>query len=119
RSLSVYSDVAGLPNVNNYLDLDPTYKDERGNPLIRMTYDYSDSDRNRAKYIQEKVREVLKEMGADSLSEKDDFEHYDNRHYQAKHNTGGTIMVEYPETSYVNTYLTIYYIDNLYIIVST
>src|SRR5699024_11363785 len=61
RSLSVYSDVAGLPNVNNYLDLDPTYKDERGNPLIRMTYDYSDSDRNRAKYIKEKVREVLKE----------------------------------------------------------
>src|SRR5699024_12001606 len=67
RSLSMYSYVAGLLNVNNYLDLDPTYKDERGNALIRMTYDYSDSDRKREKYIQDKSREVLKEIGADSL----------------------------------------------------
>ena len=27
---------------NNYLDLDPTYKDPLGRPLMRMTFDYQD-----------------------------------------------------------------------------
>ncbi len=27
-----------------YLDLDPTYKDDYGDPLLRVTYDYTDQD---------------------------------------------------------------------------
>ena len=30
---------------NNYLDLDPTYKDPLGRPLMRMTFDYHDNER--------------------------------------------------------------------------
>src|SRR5699024_6120468 len=55
-------------------------------------------------------------MGADSLSEKDDFEHYDNRPYQATHNTGGTIMGEDPETSAVNSYLQMWDTENLFVV---
>ena len=29
---------------NHYLDLDPTYKDAIGRPLMRMTFNYSDND---------------------------------------------------------------------------
>src|SRR5699024_2597336 len=116
RSLAVYSYGAGLPHIHNYLDLDPTYKDERGNPLIRMTYDYSESDKKRAKFLQGKVREILEEMGADSISEEDDFEHYDIRPYQATHNTGGTIMGADPETSVVNNYLQMWDADNVFVL---
>src|SRR5690625_5788023 len=55
-------------------------------------------------------------MGANSLSEKDDFEHYDNRPYQATHNTGGTIMGEDPETSAVNSYLQMWDTENLFVV---
>src|SRR5690625_6708053 len=55
-------------------------------------------------------------MGADSFSEKDDFEHYDNRPYQATHNTGGTIMGEDPETSAVNSYLQMWDTENLFVV---
>ena len=34
-----------MPAASNYLDLDPTYKDALGRPLIRMTYNFTDNDR--------------------------------------------------------------------------
>ena len=30
---------------NNYLDLDPTYVDGYGRPLLRMTFDFPENDR--------------------------------------------------------------------------
>jgi gluconate 2-dehydrogenase alpha chain len=32
----------------NYLDLDPTYKDAIGRPLVRMTYNFKDNDHKMA-----------------------------------------------------------------------
>ena len=29
---------------DNYLDLDPTYKDRHGRPLLRMTFDFPDNE---------------------------------------------------------------------------
>ena len=31
-------------NRNNYLDLDPTYKDQLGRPLLRLTYNFVEND---------------------------------------------------------------------------
>lgn len=116
KSLSIDTEGASLPHIHNYLDLDPTYKDVHGRPLVRLTYDYSDMDRNRGYFLDEKIREILKEMGADMLSEPDDLDHYDIRPYQATHNTGGVIMGDDPETSAVNPYLQMWDADNVFVV---
>src|SRR5699024_11589917 len=76
---------------NNYLSLDPTYKDENGNSLLRMTYDFTDQDRNLHEYTSEKAVKIMKEMGADSVDKAEMSEHYDIVPYQSTHNTGGVI----------------------------
>src|SRR5699024_1384097 len=42
RNIGIVSQRATLPHKNHYLDLDPTYKDEIGYPLIRLTFDYTE-----------------------------------------------------------------------------
>lgn len=116
RTLDVYSEGASMPHVNNYLSLDPTYKDSFGNPLLRMTYNYTDMDRERAKFLSEKAVEVLKEMGADHISKNDDLEDYDIVPYQATHNTGGVVMGSNPETSAVNNYLQMWDAENVFVV---
>ncbi|MDI9682620.1 GMC family oxidoreductase, partial [Burkholderia cenocepacia] len=34
-----------------YLDLDPTYRDSYGQPLLRMTFDWKDNDIRMAQYV--------------------------------------------------------------------
>lgn len=116
RSLRVFTYGATLPHVNNYLDLDPTYKDVHGNPLLRMTYDYTDSDRKRGKFLNKKIREILENMGADHISEDQSLDHYDITEYQASHNTGGAIMGADPETSVVNPYLQMWEAENVFVV---
>src|SRR5699024_2932634 len=50
---------------HNDLDLDPTHKDEFGDPLIRVTNKATDRDRNMAQFGIEKCKEIIEEMGAD------------------------------------------------------
>src|SRR5699024_594370 len=49
----------------NYMDLDPTYKDSFNDPLLRVTYDISDHDRRVREFSNEKMKELMEEMGAD------------------------------------------------------
>lgn len=119
RSLEVYSYGATLPHVDNYLDLDPTYKDQHGNPLLRMTYDFSESDLKRAEFLNEQTRKVVKEMGADHISDNEELTGYDNRGYQATHTAGGVIMGADPETSAVNSYLQMWDAENVFVVGSS
>src|SRR5699024_8433036 len=65
RSLNVWFTPGVLPWWHNYLDLDPTYKDAFGDPLLRVTNKYTDQDRNIAKFGIKKCSEVMEKMGAD------------------------------------------------------
>src|SRR5690606_39145468 len=42
---------ASMAHRENYLDLDPTYTDRFGRPLMRMTYDFTENDRRLSEYI--------------------------------------------------------------------
>src|SRR6185436_7913254 len=42
----------------NYLDLDPTYRDAYGLPLLRMTFDWNDNDLRMMKYMNERCIEI-------------------------------------------------------------
>ncbi|WP_059105053.1 GMC family oxidoreductase [Shouchella shacheensis] len=116
RSLSITSQGASMPTSYNYLDLDPTYKDAYGLPLLRMTYDYSDQDRNLFNYIGKVTDEIMQEMGASHINERDNLEHYDIVPYQTTHNTGGVIMGSDPETSAVNNYFQMWEAENVFVV---
>lgn len=116
RHINVHTYGAVMPHVNNYLDLDPTYKDVHGKPLVRMTFDFSETDRKRGEFLNNKTKEIMQEMGATHVSDNESLEHYDITKYQATHNTGGVIMGADPETSAVNNYLQMWEADNVFVV---
>src|SRR5690606_20353122 len=65
RVLNIGSQGASMPFRHNFLDLDPTYKDAYGVPLLRLTYNFTEQDKNLYKYVAERSAEIMKEMGAD------------------------------------------------------
>ena len=49
-------------NRNNYIDLDPTYKDRLGRPLMRMTFDFHDNELKMSAYLTDRLAEIAKAM---------------------------------------------------------
>ena len=102
---------------DNYLDLDPTYKDAFGQPLLRMTFDWKDNDMAMTAFISTKVEQIAKAMGPKHISMgfKKKGDHYDVRPYQSTHNTGGAIMGTDPNTSAINRYLQTWDVPNVFV----
>ena len=90
----------------NHLDLDPTYKDAHGRPLMRMTFNWQENDLKMTQYQKLRVEEVAKAMKPDLMQAgfKSFGAQYDVRPYQTTHNTGGHIMSEKPTEGVVNRY---------------
>ena len=114
RNVIIVSQRAILPHKDHYLDLDPTYKDDYGDPLIRVTFDYTEMDHKRNEFLVEKCAEVAKEMGADIIDIIPMAEHFGGR-FTFQHDAGGVIMGANPETSAVNNYLQMWDVDNLFV----
>lgn len=104
-----------MPHSENFLDLDPTYKDAYGVPLLRMTYNWTDQDRKLAYYLSTQANKVLKEMGADIITEPYELGDYSIVPYQSTHNTGGVIMGNDPDISAVNTYQQSWDAENVFV----
>lgn len=100
----------------NYLDLDPTYKDAWGLPLLRMTFDFPENDLRMSSYCTDKAIEIGKRMGGKLVTGTPRKGPYDITVYQTTHNTGGTIMGTDPFTSVVNRYLQNWDVPNVFII---
>ncbi|MBU5211370.1 MULTISPECIES: GMC family oxidoreductase [Heyndrickxia] len=115
RTISIGAQGASMPWQDNYLDLDPTYKDAFGDPLIRMTFNWKDQDRQLSKFLGEKTAGMLKEMGATKVNQGGQkVGNFDVRNYQSTHNTGGSIMGADPETSALNNYLQMWDCENVF-----
>src|SRR5690625_3135346 len=115
RTLSLWYTAATMSYWHNYLDLDPTYKDDFNDPLIRVTNKFTDQDINIAKFGIEKCKEMLEEMGADIIDE-DEVPNEFNHILHGGHYAGGVIMGDDPETSAVNNYLQMWDVDNLFVV---
>jgi gluconate 2-dehydrogenase alpha chain len=100
----------------NYLDLDPTYKDAWGLPLLRMTFDFHDNDLKMSSYITQKAVEIGQAMGAKKVEGQPRKRPYTVTQYQTTHNTGGTVMGSDPATSVVNPWLQSWDVSNLFVI---
>jgi gluconate 2-dehydrogenase alpha chain len=112
-SLSVHG--ASMAYRQNYLDLDPTYRDRYGRPLMRMTFDFTENDRRLSEYITPFAADLARRMGGREIKVGELDEHYDIWPYQTTHNTGGTIMGATPEDSVVNRYLQSWQLHNLFV----
>src|SRR5262249_47750432 len=47
---------------DNYMDLDPTYKDALGRPLVRMTYNGTENDHAMSRYLVAKLEGIIRAM---------------------------------------------------------
>ncbi|MFC0525932.1 GMC family oxidoreductase [Pontibacillus salicampi] len=116
RTLTVVSQGASLPHRENFLDLDPTYKDAYGLPLLRMTYNFTDQDRKLHQFMTKKTAEISEKMGASKTVPTPTLGDYSIVPYQTTHNTGGAIMGKDPEDSVVNNYLQHWQAENLFVV---
>src|SRR5699024_10435683 len=114
KNLSLRSQRTFLPRKEYYLDLDPTYTDDSGDPLIRITWDYSEQDKKMGEFLVDKCVEILEEMGADIIERNETPDHFDGN-LAFQHNAGGVIMGEDPKTSAVNNYMQMWDMDNLFV----
>jgi gluconate 2-dehydrogenase alpha chain len=100
----------------NYLDLDPTYRDAWGLPLLRMTFDFPDNDVRMARYVTKKASEIGHRMGAKIVVNEPRTKPFVVTTYQSTHNTGGTVMGNDPATSVVNRYCQTWDVSNVFVV---
>ena len=88
RNMAITSHGTCLSYRHNYLDLDPTYKDAYGLPLLRMTFDWNDNELRMMKYIDERCAEIGRAMNGSRLGGKTKGTHFGLVGYQSTHNVG-------------------------------
>jgi len=116
KAASISTHGAVMSHRGNYLDLDPTYRDVYGRPLLRMTFDYADNERKMSDYLTDKAAEIAKAMGPREIKPSPRTGPYSIVPYQTTHNTGGAIMGTDPRTSAVNRYLQSWDLHNLFVV---
>ncbi len=105
-----------LPYDDQFMDLDPTYRDRYGFPLLRITFDWHENDYNLIRYLSPKMREILEGMGAKNIVTQEELEPYSIGPYQSTHNTGGAIMGTDPGNSVVNKYGQVWDTPNVFVV---
>ena len=100
----------------NYLDLDPTYKDAWGLPLLRMTFDFPANDLKMSAFITDKAVAIGRAMGGKQVAGSARKGPYTVTQYQSTHNTGGTVMGNDRASSAVNRYLQSWDVSNVFVI---
>jgi gluconate 2-dehydrogenase alpha chain len=98
-----------------YLDLDPTYKDRFGRPLMRMTIDFHDNELKMSAFLTDKYAEILQKAGAKQVVKQPRIGPYDVTTYQTSHLCGGAIMGDNPGDSALNRYLQSWDVPNLFV----
>jgi gluconate 2-dehydrogenase alpha chain len=98
-----------------YLDLDPTYRDIHGRPLLRMTFDFHDNELKMSRFLTARAEEIARAMKPREIRSHPRGRHYDIEPYQTTHNTGGAIMGADPNTSVVNSYLQSWDVPNVFV----
>src|SRR6266852_3887300 len=116
RSFNLNTQGACQSYRGNYLDLDPTYRDAYGLPLLRMTFDRRDNEHKMSVYVTNKGAEIGKAIGASKMNVNPRTGKYTIVPYQSTHNTGGVVMGADPATSAVNKYLQSWDVPNVFVV---
>ena len=100
---------------DNFMALDPTYKDALGRPMIRLTYNATENDHKMSRYLVEKMEGVIKAMNPTHYEVHNRPKNFTIVPYQSTHCTGGTVMGADPKSSVVNRYLQAWNAHNLFV----
>jgi gluconate 2-dehydrogenase alpha chain len=92
RTLGLAAHSSGTAHRHNYLDLDPTYRDAVGNPLLRMTFDHSENAKKLAAQSAVALNRIAQAAQPTHLSPAKGVASWSVAPYQSTHNTGGTAM---------------------------
>jgi gluconate 2-dehydrogenase alpha chain len=104
-----------LPYGDQFLDLDPNYRDSLGLPLLRITYDFHENDYNLYRYLAARCTEIMERIGPTRMKDTPELEPYTIYEYQSTHNTGGAIMGSDPANSVTNKYGQVWDTPNLFV----
>jgi gluconate 2-dehydrogenase alpha chain len=104
-----------LPYDDQFLDLDPVYKDGLGAPLLRLTFDWHDNDRNMVRFIFGKCKEIMQRMGANPMDATTELQPFEIHLYKSTHPTGGAIMGSDPGNSVCNKYGQLWDTPNVFV----
>jgi len=105
---------------SRYADLDPVYRDAWGDPLLRLTYDWTANERRLARAVGGVAKHILAASGAAPIEVRDTLPQcYDTAAYQNSHLAGGAIMGASPQDSAVDRELRSWDLDNLWIVGSS
>jgi gluconate 2-dehydrogenase alpha chain len=115
RAMSISVHGSSYAQAGNYLSLDPTYKDQFGRPMLRMTFDFPDNDLKMTQYCADRATDVARNMGASHVHPKARKGPYSIVPYQTTHNVGGTMMGDTPADSVVNKYSQNWDVPNLFV----
>jgi gluconate 2-dehydrogenase alpha chain len=116
RSAPILLNGEVLAYKGNYMDLDPTYKAQDGDPLLRITFDWRENERRMTEFFVPKAVEIAHAMGAKEVTAFPGLKHYDARIYQGTQLHGGTILGTSPNRSVVNTYQQSWQLSNLFVL---
>ena len=116
RSCSISIQGACQSYRTNYLDLDPTYRDAYGLPLLRMTFDRHENEHKMSAWLTNKAAEIAKTIGPAKMNVNPRTGKYTIVPYQSTHNTGGAAMGPDPAISAVNKYLQSWDVPNVFVV---
>ena len=113
----------------NFMDLDPTYTDKWGDPLLRMTLDWTEYEMRQMAFgarIAGRLMEAIAQVSGATLVKGESggrgdgaFHHYNAAAYTTTHIQGGAIMGTSPDQSVVNTWLQHWSMPNLFVVGSS
>jgi gluconate 2-dehydrogenase alpha chain len=115
KTVGIAAHGAVMSHRGNYLDLDPTYTDVFGRPMLRMTFDFTDNEHRMSDFLTERAAEIGRAMGGREIKVNKRSGSYDIVPYQTTHNTGGAIMGGDPATSAINRYLQSWDVPNVFV----
>ncbi|MGC8524306.1 MAG: GMC family oxidoreductase [Acidibrevibacterium sp.] len=116
RTTRLLASGSSLSHRGAYCDLDPTYRDRFGRPLLRLTFDFHPNDLRMSHFVTDRLAQIGRAMGPEWLAVEQRKAPYSIVPYQSTHNVGGAIMGADPETSVVNPYLQSWDCDNLFVV---
>ena len=115
-AMAIGSSGSVMANRGNFLDLDPTYRNVFGQPLMRMTFEYKPNEVRLTEHVAGVINRIADTMGANHITRAGPRRSWTVVPYQSTHNTGGTIMGKTPRDSVVNKYLQHWQMHNLFVL---
>jgi len=115
RAISIGGSGSVMPNRGNYLDLDPTWTNRFGQPLMRMTFEYAENEKKLTIQAAAVINDLAESLKPTHLVKAGPRLSWSSVPYQSTHNTGGTIMGTNPSNSVTNKYGQVWGVDNLFI----